>query len=600
MNPANSGTIDAGTPIVNRRSNLIKAAARDRWHWTALAGVLLLASVLRFAGITGVGIRFDDEAAYACDARLWYRCAQFLTDAGAIRAVFSGDHAAIQQRKEGHGIDFDSRYPKPCQGYTIPAACVMLVMGDTPDALFVANALLGTLSVLVLYAVGVVLFDRLIAVCGALLLAVSPYHLLYARSALADTSAGFFVLLGVLFWAMGHSGRWPWRRAYVLSGLALGWAFTCHFRSAYVPMVLVAVELGGMIRPAEPCEPFVVRCWSLTRRWLCAALAFAAPAVILETVFRAARYTAVLVSDPLPLATFLEGCWYWAKLSYAVEEGTTTLRPHLTVITVFVTYFVHWHGVAAVLLAGGGLIVTMRRAGPATLPAIMIITTVVLLLFQRNTVGRAFSAMVPFACLCAAVAVGSCAALVCRRDQRAASWTALFVVSLAAIPGVISSVRLCTKRSDIESACRYVAQRGGSLVVPARFKYRLYLDSTDVSLIGGERFHQGDPPETMLAELRAAGVRWLITDPQYFHYEHGDPIFQWWDAMREHLEQTQTPTAEFPHMTDYRWEFLSEGPGLDRLPAMRQAGAGPIRIYDLQHPLAIAAHSHQPTSSPTR
>jgi len=39
--------------------------------------------------------------------------------------------------------------------------------------------------------------------------------------------------------------------------------------------------------------------------------------------------------------------------------------------------------------------------------------------------------------------------------------------------------------------------------------------------------------------------------------------------------------AEFPHITGFEWEFLTEGPGLAHLDEMIEREAGTLRIYDI-------------------
>ena len=50
------------------------ALPRSRIHALALTAILVSAGWLRFSGLFEASIRFDDEAAYALDARLWHRC----------------------------------------------------------------------------------------------------------------------------------------------------------------------------------------------------------------------------------------------------------------------------------------------------------------------------------------------------------------------------------------------------------------------------------------------------------------------------------------------------------------------------------------------
>jgi hypothetical protein len=51
--------------------------------------------------------------------------------------------------------------------------------------------------------------------------------------------------------------------------------------------------------------------------------------------------------------------------------------------------------------------------------------------------------------------------------------------------------------------------------------------------------------------------------------------------MSNHLVDSAVLAVEFPHISDYRWEFLSEGPGVDLLSEMAREGDGALRIYDL-------------------
>ena len=75
------------------------------------AAVMSVAGTLRFDAVTKVGIRYDDEGAFATDARLWHRCAKVLMDGDAIRATLAGDEHRHLRRDAlltvgGHGVGF--------------------------------------------------------------------------------------------------------------------------------------------------------------------------------------------------------------------------------------------------------------------------------------------------------------------------------------------------------------------------------------------------------------------------------------------------------------------------------------------------------------
>ena len=171
---------DLGLPVGRGPAARVRGW-ENQWSAVALVGIIAVASLLRLGGISEVGIRFDDEGAYVGDARLWHRCAATLLDGEAIRALRRHDKPAFQARLDAHGVDFGARYLKPSQGYTFLGALSMFVFGDRPAALLTLNALCGILTVAVVFGIGATLFNRPIALFAALLLAVSPYPLLYCR-----------------------------------------------------------------------------------------------------------------------------------------------------------------------------------------------------------------------------------------------------------------------------------------------------------------------------------------------------------------------------------------------------------------------------------
>jgi hypothetical protein len=80
------------------------------------------------------------------------------------------------------------------------------------------SAVLASAQVLIVYLVGLLLFDRFVGILAALFLAVAPYFVVIAHFATVDTAANFWcwlaILFAVLFWTRGDS-RW-----YVLAALS--------------------------------------------------------------------------------------------------------------------------------------------------------------------------------------------------------------------------------------------------------------------------------------------------------------------------------------------------------------------------------------------
>ncbi|RJP37483.1 MAG: phospholipid carrier-dependent glycosyltransferase [Phycisphaerales bacterium] len=573
-----------------------------------------MAAWLRLAGVTELSVRFDDEAAYAADARLWYRCLLFLTDAETWDAIVGGqadDLAALQDR---YAIDLSTRYPKPCQGYTAPVALLMLLTGDTPNAAFVFNALVGIATVLVVYGLGSAAAGRGVGLAAAAMLAVSPYHVVYGRSALADGSATFFLLLAAWLWAITCRRRVLPRWGYGLCGLALGWAAACHFRSMALATLLVTFDALTVVPTGQARPTWSARAGAFWRRWRWGAMGFVAVPLLLELSFRTARYTAVALGCRLPLATFAEAWWYWMRLSIAVERGRPGEIIHPDVLQVLASCVAHWQGIlwagvcAVGCLALGaalcrramhgtarllcrrppGIDLRKSRARPLLLAVFILAVFPALMLFQPNTVARTFAPLVPLACLCAAAGVEAFVQLLAlRRLQAAAVRTVLVLLLVADLS--LRSGRATEPPGDIPAACDFVARHGGAVAVPTGLKYALYWQGPGDGLIAADRFHAGPEPSERLHRLRQEGVRWLICDPQYFHYDPDGRLFKWWDRMNRLLRTSAPPAAQFEHLLRSRWSFLAEGPGPQRLEDAQRAHAGPIRVYDLTH-IPFASH----------
>ncbi len=118
-----------------------------------LAAVVVLAALLRFGGITGQSLWWDEVVTWQ-QSRLTF---------GDMLAATAADN-----------------YPPL---YNILAMASMAILGETELALRLPSAILGTLNVLALYWVGRLAAGRPAGLLAALLLAVSPYAIWYSDEA---------------------------------------------------------------------------------------------------------------------------------------------------------------------------------------------------------------------------------------------------------------------------------------------------------------------------------------------------------------------------------------------------------------------------------
>jgi len=97
-----------------------------------------------------------------------------------------------------------------------------LIFGRDFFGLRIVSAIIGSLTVIVVYSVGRTLFNRRIGLVAALILATFPSHVWFSRMALGYIADAFFASLMVLFAARGF--RWNQRQDWVLLGVSFGLA----------------------------------------------------------------------------------------------------------------------------------------------------------------------------------------------------------------------------------------------------------------------------------------------------------------------------------------------------------------------------------------
>ncbi len=107
----------------------------------------------------------------------------------------------------------------PSLYFTIQSAAIGLG-GQTVEAVRITSAIGGALSVVALYALARVMFDRTTAILAAAYLMAAHYHIHMSRIALNNVWDGLFGTLAIFgLWWGWQSGR---RGAFILCGLALG------------------------------------------------------------------------------------------------------------------------------------------------------------------------------------------------------------------------------------------------------------------------------------------------------------------------------------------------------------------------------------------
>lgn len=205
------------------------AESARRWfawlrpHWPLLPG-LLLGAILRLKDLPSY--LYGDEAEYATVAR------------GLGEDPTNLAYPAL----EGFAAQpFVSQPPVLLHAF----AWAGKVFGDANGPLLV-SALLGTATLVVVYAIGTLLRDRWMGGAAALLLAILPYHIAVSRMAQLDAGFTFFATLTLLFllaWLTSPRPRWA---------LATGTAAACTMFAKLPGVVIVATVAAILLLRSWP------------------------------------------------------------------------------------------------------------------------------------------------------------------------------------------------------------------------------------------------------------------------------------------------------------------------------------------------------------
>ena len=266
----------------------------SRLEGFALVGTLVVAAMLRGWGVTERGLFTDDEALYsegvktysAVFAYLW----AYLTGGGqeGLVAYFT-QHGGAQVLSD-----------KPT--FVVLGFLASLVLGVHDYTLIAVSALFGVLTVFCVYQVGKLVFERAeVGLAGALLLAVSPLHIAYSRTAYSDVTAVAVAWLAawiyLLYWTDPHRHR----RCLMGSALLVGLVFTIHPSLLWLPLLFLLLELWRSWQAPEPSSARLQQFkTAFTFTWLAAL-----PTVLWEVATRGMQF--MVLSSPSWSAALTRG-----------------------------------------------------------------------------------------------------------------------------------------------------------------------------------------------------------------------------------------------------------------------------------------------------
>jgi 4-amino-4-deoxy-L-arabinose transferase-like glycosyltransferase len=225
-----------------------------RAHRAVLAAVVVGAALLRLWALPHVPVGFNQDEAVAA------------YDAYSVLLMLRDHHGAFLP---WHFRAYDDWIPPLHQYLAVP---FVAIWGPSATAIRLLSAVVGTATTAGAYALGRALFHRNVGLATALLVAVSPWHVVYGRIGLSVITLPFFLALGAAAFALAahhpHRDCRVRRATYALSGVFLGLATMTYpvaklFVPAFVALTLLvyrrslwawpgAAFVGGFLVPALP------------------------------------------------------------------------------------------------------------------------------------------------------------------------------------------------------------------------------------------------------------------------------------------------------------------------------------------------------------
>ncbi|MFH1454689.1 MAG: glycosyltransferase family 39 protein [Armatimonadota bacterium] len=203
---------------------------------TSLAVILLLliimfGTLVRNYNIEGKGIFFYDEGVYLCSAKAKY-----------LKIV---DKPKISEKdpvlKEHIGKDVPNYGSGSKVGFVFLIMLSQIIFGLSTHSSFIVSVFFGALTVFLVYLIARRIFDENAALLSAVILAVSPMHIMYSRCGLPIAAGIFFLFLAFYFYVLSLGNR---RYFYmILCALMVGVSFTIHYNMLLMLPLFLGFEV---------------------------------------------------------------------------------------------------------------------------------------------------------------------------------------------------------------------------------------------------------------------------------------------------------------------------------------------------------------------
>ena len=438
----------------------------DHSRIVALSVILILGATMRLYGVTSRGIYDYDEAWFLLEAKSIYNSGRYVAAQAGLRDDADVSLGLREYVKKRGTVPLTSIKP----GHRALILAGMLALGPYDYAGIVVSALGGLATILLVYLVGRRLFGTTAGIFAALCLAVSPLHIHYSRSVYAQSNVLCWAALGLWLWVRLHTAgdRRPSR--LIAPGIAIGWAFTCHFNTVWLPVGLLFLD-ALVLRFDRPGRPWIA---NALRRGLVLGISMASPLLLFDLAGRALKLLGAFPADyPTYLGQFLKR-----------ESQAQALELSLDQVPFWSGRLLQTEGPLLILLAVLGIVLAargIRTRDTGTIVVIGLLTVALVPPSLLNVRGLFILRNYALALIPLSMLAGVAASRLCDyvgRSVRLGPQAGYLLAAAIAVAGVLGSWDLLTTHSSYRAATHrlaaYIKDNGGAVATLPRSAWPLW------------------------------------------------------------------------------------------------------------------------------
>src|SRR3989338_2953843 len=246
------------------------------------------------------------------------------------------------------------------------------LFGTQDTAILRVSALLGVLTVLLTYIIGKVSFGRRAGLLSSGILAISILHLHYSRAGFPQATSVFFLYLAVLMYIFSYQYLNSVKRSnrlLFISGISLGYAFTCHYNLFWAIPAFVILEMAAkfLYKKQIQLKHFVKRVIFLSFGVYIPILFFGGASQLIKSILNLNPSFQEAVRGSLVIGVFVS---YFDRiinfmapsLSMATLRGNCVYSPGQSISPFYyVKILQDWEGLLILILLSAGIVFLFYR-----------------------------------------------------------------------------------------------------------------------------------------------------------------------------------------------------------------------------------------------